>query len=104
PGTLAFSSESLPTTYINRHVAIGDVDGDAKPDIVYTSVDDNSNNILASKISVYRNKSCLVPVLEPGGPITICSGFPLQLTTTESGGATYTWSDGTSTVATGSDA
>ena len=103
-GNLSFSTHIQATTYINRHVVVGDVDTDGKPDIVFTSVDDNNNNILASKISVLRNKSCLVPDIEPAGPITICSGFPLRLTTTASNGTNYEWKDGAATVANGTDA
>ena len=104
PGNLNFTGVIQPTTYINRHPAVGDVDGDGKPDIVFTSVDDNNNNILASKVSVFRNKHCIVPSIEPAGPIAICTGFPLQLTTTASGGTTYEWKNGGSTEASGPDA
>ena len=104
PGVLDFSTVIQATTFINRHVSVGDVDGDAKPDIVFTSVDDNNNNILASKVSVFRNKSCLVPEINPQGPFTICSGFPLQLTTTDSRGTNYEWKNGAATVANGADA
>lgn len=103
-GTLNFSTLIQPTTFINRHVAIGDVDNDAKPDVVFTSVDDNNNNILASKVSVLRNKSCLVPALDPAGPLTICTGFPLQLSTTDSRGTNYEWKNGATTVANGANA
>ena len=102
--TLDFSTILQPTNYINRHVGIGDIDGDGKPDIVFTSVDDNNNNVLASKVSVFRNKSCLVPKINPSGPITICTGFPLQLTTAKSRGTNYEWKNGTTTVANGADA
>ena len=104
PGTLNFATLLQPTTFINRHVGIGDVDGDAKPDIVFTSVDDNNNGIPASKVSVFRNKSCLVPRVNPLGPITVCAGFPLQLTTTASRGTNYEWKDGATTVGNGADA
>lgn len=103
PGTLSFTTVTLPTTYINRHVVVGDIDGDAKPDIVFTSVDDENNAIPASKVSVFRNKTCLVPTLEPTGPLTICTGFPLQLTTEASPGTTYEWKNGGTTVASGTD-
>lgn len=101
---LAFSPLIRITQYINRHVAVGDVDADGKPDVVFASVDDNNTNILASKVSVFRNSNCLVPVVEPAGPMTICAGFPLQLTTTPSTGTTYEWKDGSTTVASGPDA
>ena len=101
---LAFSTLFQSTTFINRHVGIGDLDGDGKPDIAFTSVDDNNNNILSSKISIFRNKSCLVPKIDPAGPITICSGFPLQLNATPSTGTHYEWKDGFTSVATGTNA
>ena len=101
---LAFTALVHPTTFINRHAAVGDVDGDGKPDILFTSVDDNNNNILASKVSVLRNKHCLVPEINPAGPIAICTGFPLQLTTTASQGTTYEWSNGATTEKSGQDA
>lgn len=103
-GSLSFSNLVYPVTYINRHVSVGDIDGDGKPDIAFTSVDDNSNNILASKISILRNKSCLVPSIDPAGPITICSGFPLKLTTASNRGVTYEWKNGAATLATGTNA
>ncbi len=103
-GTFSFSTLVHPVTYINRHVGVGDVDGDGKPDIAFTSVDDNGNNILASKISILRNRSCLVPAIDPAGPITICAGFPLKLTTPENKGVSYEWKNGASTVANGLNA
>lgn len=98
---LAFSTLVQSTTYINRHVAVGDVDGDGKPDIAFTSVDDNNNNIPASKISILRNKNCLVPLIDPAGPISMCTGFPLRLNTTPSNGTTYEWKDGSSALVSG---
>ncbi len=104
PGTFAFSAMIQPTTYINRHAGVGDVDGDGKPDIVFTSVDDNQNNILASKISVLRNKGCVVPRIDPVGPVVICSGFPLRLNTAPGRGTNYEWKNGATTVANGTNA
>lgn len=102
-GTFSFQSFVLTTTFINRHVNIGDVDGDGKPDIAFTSVDDNNTGVPASKVSIIRNKSCLEPEVTPEGPLTICAGFPLKLETTPSKGSTFEWRNGTTIVATGPD-
>lgn len=91
PGSLSFLKQTIATTYINRHVSLGDLDGDGKCDIAFTSIDDNNTGTLASKISVFRNKSCFIPEVTPKGPFTICVGFPLRLNSSVSKGATYEW-------------
>lgn len=91
PGTLSFQRSIVPTTFINRHLRVGDIDGDGKPDVSFTSVDDTNMNIMASKVSVMRNAACMMPVASPPGPFTICSGFPLRLFSTVGGGVTYDW-------------
>ncbi|MBS1681226.1 MAG: VCBS repeat-containing protein [Bacteroidetes bacterium] len=90
-GNLAFTKTIVPTSYINRHVKIADMDYDGKPDITFTSVDDNNNNIPASKISIIRNAACMVPAVLPSGPLNICSGFPLSLNATFNNGVSYQW-------------
>ncbi len=94
-GNLSFEKFIQPTTYINRHIAICDVDTDGKPDLVFTSIDDNNLNIPASKISVFRNKHCMVPFIKPEGPLNVCAGFPLELKATKGGGVTYEWTNTT---------
>lgn len=93
-GSAVFTRLTKPTTYVNRHVTIGDIDGDAKPDIAYTSVDDDVNAIPASKISFFRNKSCIVPKITPDGTLNVCASFPVTLEATKSAGALYVWSNG----------
>src|SRR5205814_9882469 len=103
-GTINFAPMvTIPTTYISRHIKIGDIDGDAKPDIAYASVDDGKNGIPASKISVIRNQSCMIPKLTPAETQIICTGSNLRLFSTESKGATYSWKNNGTQVATGSD-
>lgn len=104
PGSLSFQRTTKATTFINRHIRISDVDGDGKPDIAFTSIDDNNNGIPASKISVFRNKACLKPEIGPEGPHNICAGFPLQLNASVSAGITYEWKDNGTTVSSGPDA
>jgi gliding motility-associated-like protein len=91
PGNFSFTKIPKSVTYINRHLAINDIDGDGKPDIAFTSIDDNNGNIPASKMSVLRNKHCMIPVLYPDGPHKICTGSSLDLYTTQSLGLSYSW-------------
>lgn len=105
-GSIAFAPMlTLPAEFITRHVKIGDIDGDAKPDLVFASVDNNSGTpVVASKISVKRNQSCFVPVVTPPGPLEVCTGFPLELISSESGGVTYDWKKNGSPELSGPDA
>lgn len=98
PGNLAFDKFVQPTTYINRHIVVADVDTDGKPDIAFTSVDDNNLGVPASKVSVFRNTSCMIPVISPEGPHNVCAGFPLTLTATQGGGVTYEWTNTTTST------
>jgi gliding motility-associated-like protein len=107
-GAISFETVvSIPTTFINKHPRIGDIDGDGKPDITYTSIDDGNSAIPAeasvSKISVILNKSCMLPKLSPEGPKEICTGSEFQLKATQSEGTTYEWKNGGTQVAIGSD-
>jgi gliding motility-associated-like protein len=105
PGNIAFATLlTVPTTFINRHVRLGDMDGDGKPDIAFTSIDDNKNGVPSSKISVIRNASCLVPKLTPSATQIICAGRDLKLFATPSSGATYSWKNGATQVSSGPDA
>src|SRR5690606_34315505 len=87
PGNISFTSSNVPVTYISRHTRIGDVDNDGKPDIVLASVDDDNNAVVASKVSVLRNCNCLIPAIEPEGPLQICTySVPYRLYATASRG------------------
>ncbi|SHH75138.1 gliding motility-associated C-terminal domain-containing protein [Chryseolinea serpens] len=100
PGNLSFTTLVKATDYINRHVVIGDVDGDGKPDIAFTSIDDNNLNIPASKVSIFRNSACMIPEVNPKGPLNVCSGFPLTLTSTNGGATTFEWLNATTSTTT----
>lgn len=98
PGSFAFTTLVQPTTYINRHINIADIDTDGKPDIAFTSVDDNNLNIAASKVSIFRNNKCMIPAVTPVGPLNVCSGLGLTLVATSGGGVTYDWTNATTST------
>jgi gliding motility-associated-like protein len=93
---ISFQKITKTTTYINRHITIGDIDGDGKPDISFTSIDDGTNGIPASKISIFRNNKCIVPKISPEGPKIICAGSSILLSTTSGEGLIYQWKNGAS--------
>ena len=93
PGSISFQTTTKVTTYLNRHVTIGDVDSDGKPDIAFTSIDDPLQNIAASKVSIFRNKTCMIPEVTPAGPLNICSSNATPLTATQGGGIVYEWTN-----------
>jgi|GEM_PF-1080301 len=92
-GQLSFAAKiSIPTTYLNRSVKIADIDGDGKPDITFTSVDDAVANKKGSYISIIRNAECMIPLLSPDSTMTVCS--PLKLNTVQQiGFASYQWNN-----------
>ena len=92
-GNLSFDAYIKPTTFINRHINICDVDTDGKPDIAFTSIDDNNLNVPASKASIFRNSTCMVPEVTPPGPLNVCSGLGLTLLATNGRGVTYDWTN-----------
>lgn len=102
-GGLNFSKVSIPVKFINRNVKVGDIDGDSKPDIVFSSVDDESNNIMASFISILRNNRCITPIITPEGPINYCEGNTVTLKTQDIEGLIYEWMQDGTVVKTGAD-
>jgi gliding motility-associated-like protein len=63
------------------------MDGDAKPDIVFTSFDESPQYAL----SVIRNANCYEPYIEPPGPLTLCVGSSIELFAKKGIGITYNW-------------
>jgi gliding motility-associated-like protein len=98
-----FQKVSIPVTYINRNIKAADIDGDGKPEMIFSSVDDESQGIAASKISILRNNNCIIPIVTPEGPISVCSGNNLRLETQLIEGAIYEWEKNGTLESTGTD-
>lgn len=100
--TFTFTKNTKATNYINRHVRIADMDVDGRPDFAFTSINDGNLGITASKVSIVKNSNCVLPVISPAGPLTICSSFTQLLEASASEGTTYEWfKDGVSMGAPG---
>jgi len=85
--SISFSKHAVSTTLYSRNIVGGDIDGDAKPDIAFTSF----NGAPQYSLSIIRNNNCYKPVVEPLGPNTICAGSTLVLSARKGVGITYTW-------------
>ena len=84
PGDFSFERFDLDVNDKTRNVKIGDLNGDAKPDIAY-------NGIVNNELGVLLNNNCYVPSITPVGPLTVCSGNTVRLSASGSAGATYNW-------------
>ncbi|GJM28210.1 MAG: hypothetical protein DHS20C17_08450 [Cyclobacteriaceae bacterium] len=84
PGDFSFERFDLDVNDKSRNVKVGDLNGDAKPDIAFTG-------ILNSELGVLLNNNCYVPTISPAGSITVCSGNAARLTASGSAGVNYQW-------------
>jgi len=92
PGSFSFVRQPKDITYVTRHVKVGDLDGDGKPDIGLASIDDATFGP-SSMVSILRNSTCISPVIQPNQPtLRLCdSALPYTLRTNVSRGAYYQW-------------
>ncbi|MEQ8906161.1 FG-GAP-like repeat-containing protein [Ekhidna sp.] len=90
---ISFSTEEIQSTsgISTQNVMVGDLNGDAKPDMAYT------HNVQVSQtgnLGIILNRNCVTPILSPsptdGG--VFCQGDIFTLSATFSPGASYTWS------------
>ena len=81
----SFDKYEVETNKISTNIKIGDIDGNGKPDLTFTNVDDN-------KISVITNQHCLVPKIFGDDSRTLCIGSELRLQTSGTPNTTYVWS------------
>jgi gliding motility-associated-like protein len=91
-----FTTFNINVGKASRNVRVGDLDGDGKPDIAYTTVAGNSLDII-------RNANCFVPKIITEAPLTICATQTLQLDSKPNAGVTlYQWKESGSALGTNS--
>ena len=82
-----------------RQIALGDLDGDGKPDLASTNDGENTGGRPPGYVWVSRNiLSPALPTITPSGPTTFCSGGSVQLTAS-AGFSSYSWSNAATTNA-----
>ena len=92
-GTSTFTKVDLTTARKNRSIHLGDLDGDAKPDLALISV---KSTLDPSSVDIIRNSSCFVPEILNEQPLSICTGQSITLKSIPGIGVTYDWTkDGT---------
>lgn len=96
--SLLFTTLNIDVGKKSRNVRVGDLDGDGKPDIAFTTVNSNSLDIL-------RSTNCFVPQITNQAPLTICAGQTIRLNSIPGIGVTiYDWKESGSTVSSGTNA
>lgn len=98
PGFTAAPVNAFKNGWFSR---VGDFDGDAKPDIVYTQAVTSG----ANTITILRNTNCHQPLITNEAPIKICPGQTITLEAIKLPGITYEWKkDGANFKGPGADA
>jgi gliding motility-associated-like protein len=88
---VGFAATTFNVGKKTRNVEVGDFDGDAKPDLAFTTVSGNS-------VDVLRNQICYVPQILNTPPVTICNGQTVVLTGLPNPAATYQWLESGNTI------
>lgn len=84
---LSFTANTIDIGANSRNVGIGDLNGDAKPDIYLVS---NSRSTGRGDFSVLANRNCVAPVISPVSG-NFCNGTAFIIEATEAPGASYAW-------------
>ncbi len=97
--TFDFEVASKSVNNNSRNIKIGDINGDAKPDLVFTA---NSITGQPGFFGFLNNRNCITPAITPSSD-QYCPGNTFLISATEGEGNTYSWDVNGSTVNTGTD-
>ncbi|MFC2124789.1 FG-GAP-like repeat-containing protein [Bacteroidota bacterium] len=92
--TKSFVRVPIPSNFYTRNIKAGDLDGDAKPDIAFTSFGTSDFSL-----SIIRNGNCVEPSILPAGPLVLCATDDFDLYATKGIGLTYEWYKGNGVIA-----
>ena len=86
-GNINFQPLRVGNKEITRNIKMADFNGDAKPDLCFTSQKSNSEFYLAT----LQNTACVFPEISPATPDPVCAGVPVILSATQALNITYQW-------------
>lgn len=95
-----FSKVDIPIPKTSRNVRVGDLDGDAKPDIAFTSSDVATSSF---SLDILRNRNCHQARILNGNALTICSGQTIRLNALPAINVIFEWRNGPTVVQSGAD-
>ncbi len=96
---VGFTKVIVNTAKANWFVKAGDLDGDAKPDIAFTSF----TNPSTFTVDILRNKNCHKPQILNVPPVTICPSQTIRLKTIPIPGVTFDWNNGVASIKNSAD-
>lgn len=96
---VGFTKVIVNSTKTNWFVKAGDLDGDAKPDIAFTSFTSPST----FTVDILRNKNCHKPQILNVPPLTICPAQTIRLKSIPIPGVTFDWNNGAGSIKNSAD-
>jgi len=97
---VGFTKVVVPTAKNNWFVRAGDLDGDAKPDIAFTSFTGTTGPF---SMDILRNKNCHKPQILNELPLSLCASQTIKLETIPIPGVTFDWSNGFNVIKSSTD-
>jgi gliding motility-associated-like protein len=86
PGSLSLQRHNIGPAELSINALIADLNGDAKPDLAYTTNQ--------KKVVFIQNQQCVMPVVLPSDPAPICGGQAITLRTPVMPKTQIRWEDG----------
>ncbi|MFY0690264.1 MAG: VCBS repeat-containing protein [Cyclobacteriaceae bacterium] len=85
--SFSFSRQQITNSDNSRYIKIGDINGDAKPDVLFTT---GSRSSTTGFLSYVINQGCIAPqITSPGGEF--CTGVEYLMEATSGEQLTYNW-------------
>jgi gliding motility-associated-like protein len=92
-----FTRVDFTSSNPTRNIKVSDMDGDGKPDIIFTAFN-TTVTPNTSTLQIVRNTNCHKPEILNAKPVVVCNGQTIQLKTIAANNITYAWTKDGSAV------